>query len=159
MTAKAAAGLAACVSMRVVHVKDSATESIDAMAVMQSAVGGGSLYGLCLLIGCCWTELQQYNELQQTGERSMTSLCMHAQGSVATSPLPSPASAAASAAYGHSQPGSPPVRDMRELLGDRATTLQVGPKVSTDSLGSSSGGGRPAVQPQQAAPQTPVAPK
>ncbi|WIA37933.1 hypothetical protein OEZ86_001310 [Tetradesmus obliquus] len=82
------------------------------------------------------------------------------EGSVATSPLPSPASAAASAAYGHSQPGSPPVRDMRELLGDRATTLQVGPKVSTDSLGSS-GGGRPAVQQQQqqATPQTPVAPK
>jgi hypothetical protein len=48
---------------------------------------------------------------------------------------------------------------MRELLGDRATSLQVGPKVSTDSLGSS--GGRAAsvpAQPQQAV-QTPVAPK
>jgi hypothetical protein len=43
------------------------------------------------------------------------------------------------------------VRDMRELLGDRATSLQVGPKVSTDSLGSSSGvrAASVAVQPQQ----------
>jgi hypothetical protein len=50
---------------------------------------------------------------------------------------------------------------MRELLGDRATSLQVGPKKSTDSIGSSSGGGRAAstaVQLQPAA-QTPVASK
>jgi hypothetical protein len=40
---------------------------------------------------------------------------------------------------------------MRELLGDRATSLQVGPKVSTDSLGSSSGVRAASVpaQPQQ----------
>lgn len=60
------------------------------------------------------------------------------QGSAATSPLPSPAAAAGAVGRPLPEPGSPPVRDMRELLGEKATSLHVGPKLSTDSTASSS---------------------
>eukprot|EP00878_Enallax_costatus_P021129 GHUV01022362.1.p1 GENE.GHUV01022362.1~~GHUV01022362.1.p1 ORF type:complete len:252 (+),score=68.62 GHUV01022362.1:111-866(+) len=63
----------------------------------------------------------------------------------ATLSAPVPAAAVAAASRGVTLPSSassPPVRDMRDLLGDRATALHVGPKLSNEQASSSAGTSR-----------------